>query len=241
MVGAKPRGKGMLRGDLIRENGPIFTGQGEAINGYAADDVRVIIVGNPANTNALITQRNAPDIDPRNFTAMTRLDHNRAMSQIAAKTGTTVNDVTRMTIWGNHSATQYPDLFNARVSGQAAIELIDQAWYESDFIPTVQQRGAAIIKARGASSAASAANAAIDHMRSWALGTDGDDWVSMGVYSDGSYGITEGLIYSFPCRCSGGDWSIVQGADVGEFSQAKMAATEQELVEERDAVQHLLP
>jgi malate dehydrogenase len=241
LVGAMPRKAGMERADLLEANGGIFKPQGEALSRSAKRDVKVLVVGNPANTNALITQRNAPDIDPRNFTAMTRLDHNRAMTQIAQKTGKTVNDVTNMTIWGNHSATQYPDLFNARVSGQAAIELIDQAWYESDFIPTVQQRGAAIIKARGASSAASAANAAIDHMRSWALGTDGDDWVSMGVYSDGSYGITEGLIYSFPCRCSGGDWSIVQGADVGEFSQAKMAATEQELVEERDAVQHLLP
>jgi len=199
------------------------------------------VVGNPANTNALITQRNAPDIDPRNFTAMTRLDHNRAKTQIALKTGRTVNDVTRMTIWGNHSATQYPDLFNARVSGKPAIGLVDQSWYEGEFIPTVQQRGAAIIKARGASSAASAANAAIGHMRSWALGTDGDDWVSMGVYSDGSYGIAEGLIYSFPCRCASGDWSIVQDLEIGEFSRAKMSATEQELTEERDAVQHLLP
>jgi malate dehydrogenase len=172
---------------------------------------------------------------------MTRLDHNRALTQIALKTGTTVNDVSNMTIWGNHSATQYPDLFNARVNGKAAIELVEQEWYESDFIPTVQQRGAAIIKARGASSAASAANAAIGHMRSWALGTEGDDWVSMGVHSDGSYGIAEGLIYSFPCRCADGQWSIVQGVEVGEFSRAKMAATEKELTEERDAVQHLLP
>ena len=191
--------------------------------------------------NALITQRNAPDINPRNFTAMTRLDHNRAMTQIAQKTGKTVNDVKKMTIWGNHSATQYPDLFNAEVAGEKAISLVDQAWYENDFIPTVQQRGAAIIKARGASSAASAANAAIDHMRSWALGTEGDDWVSMGVHSDGSYGIAEGLIYSFPCRCSNGDWEIVQGVDIGEFSRGKMQATEQELAEERDAVKHLLP
>jgi malate dehydrogenase len=172
---------------------------------------------------------------------MTRLDHNRAMTQIAQKTGKTVNDVTNMTIWGNHSATQYPDLFNTLVAGENAINLVEQQWYEDEFIPVVQQRGAAIIKARGASSAASAANAAIGHMRSWALGTEGDDWVSMGVYSDGSYGITEGLIYSFPCRCSNGDWSIVQGAEVSEFSQTKMSATEQELVEERDAVQHLLP
>ena len=240
LVGARPRGPGMERKDLLEANAAIFSVQGKAINDHASRNIKVLVVGNPANTNALITQRNAPDIDPRNFTAMTRLDHNRAMTQIAQKTGTTVNDVTNMTIWGNHSATQYPDLFNTKVKGQAAIELVDQAWYESDFIPTVQQRGAAIIKARGASSAASAANAAIDHMRSWALGTEGDDWVSMGVYSDGSYGIAEGLIYSFPCRCANGDWQIVQGVEVGEFSQAKMAATEQELAEERDAVAHLL-
>ena len=241
LVGARPRGPGMERKDLLEANAAIFSVQGKAINANASKNIKVLVVGNPANTNSLITQRNAPDIDPRNFTAMTRLDHNRAMTQIAQKTGKTVNDVTNMTIWGNHSATQYPDLFNTKVSGEAAINLVNQEWYESDFIPVVQQRGAAIIKARGASSAASAANAAIDHMRSWALGTDGDDWVSMGVYSDGSYGITEGLIYSFPCRCENGDWSIVQGVEVGDFSQAKMAATEQELVEERDAVQHLLP
>jgi malate dehydrogenase len=241
LVGARPRGPGMERKDLLEANAAIFSVQGKAINDSASKSIKVLVVGNPANTNALITQRNAPDIDPRNFTAMTRLDHNRALTQVAIKTGTTVNDVSNMTIWGNHSATQYPDLFNAKVNGKAAIELVDQQWYESDFIPTVQQRGAAIIKARGASSAASAANAASGHMRSWALGTEGEDWVSMGVYSDGSYGIAEGLIYSFPCRCSGGDWSIVQGAEVGEFSQAKMTATEKELSEERDAVKHLLP
>ncbi|MCB1854463.1 MAG: malate dehydrogenase [Halieaceae bacterium] len=241
LVGARPRGPGMERKDLLEANAAIFSVQGKAIDDHASRDIKVLVVGNPANTNALITQRNAPSIDPRNFTAMTRLDHNRAMTQIALKTGTTVNDVTNMTIWGNHSATQYPDLFNARVKGQAAIELVDQDWYEDDFIPTVQQRGAAIIKARGASSAASAANAAIGHMRSWALGTEGDDWVSMGVLSDGSYGIPEGLIYSFPCRCSGGQWSIVAGLEVGEFSRAKMDATAKELGEERDAVQHLLP
>jgi len=240
LVGARPRGPGMERKDLLEANAAIFSVQGKAINDHASRNIKVLVVGNPANTNALITQRNAPDLDPRNFTAMTRLDHNRAMTQIAQKTGTTVNDVTNMTIWGNHSATQYPDLFNARVKGQAAIELVDQTWYEEDFIPTVQQRGAAIIKARGASSAASAANAAIDHMRSWALGTEGDDWVSMGVYSDGSYGVPEGLIYSFPCRCKGGDWEIVQGVEVGEFSRTKMDATAQELSEERDAVAHLL-
>jgi malate dehydrogenase len=241
LVGARPRGPGMERKDLLEANAAIFSVQGKAINNNASKDIRVLVVGNPANTNALITQRNAPDINPRHFTAMTRLDHNRAKTQIAQKTGKTVNDVTHMTIWGNHSATQYPDLFNTRVDGQPAIDLVDQDWYENDFIPTIQQRGAAVIAARGASSAASAANAAIGHMRSWALGTEGDDWVSMGVCSDGSYGITEGLIYSFPCRCSDGEWEIVQDADIGEFSRAKMTATEQELSEERDAVQHLLP
>lgn len=241
LVGARPRGPGMERKDLLEANAAIFSVQGKAIDENASKDIKVLVVGNPANTNALITQRNAPSINPRNFTAMTRLDHNRAMTQIAQKTGKTVNDVTNMTIWGNHSATQYPDLFNAKVSGETASDLVDQEWLESDFIPTVQQRGAAIIKARGASSAASAANAAIDHMRSWALGTEGSDWVSMGVYSDGSYGIQEGLIYSFPCRCSNGDWEIVQGVDVNDFSRAKMQATEQELAEERDGVKHLLP
>jgi malate dehydrogenase len=241
LVGARPRGPGMERKDLLEANAAIFSVQGKAINASASRDIRVLVVGNPANTNALITQRNAPDINPRHFTAMTRLDHNRAKTQIANKTGKTVNDVAHMTIWGNHSATQYPDLFNARVDGQAAIDLVDQDWYENDFIPSIQQRGAAVIAARGASSAASAANAAIGHMRSWALGTEGDDWVSMGVRSDGSYGISEGLIYSFPCRCSDGEWEIVQDADIGEFSRAKMTATEQELSEERDAVQHLLP
>jgi len=241
LVGARPRGPGMERKDLLEANAAIFSVQGKAINNNASKDIRVLVVGNPANTNALITQRNAPDINPRHFTAMTRLDHNRAKTQIAQKTGKTVNDVTHMTIWGNHSATQYPDLFNARVDGESAIDLVDQDWYETDFIPTIQQRGAAVIAARGASSAASAANAAIGHMRSWALGTEGDDWVSMGVCSDGSYGISEGLIYSFPCRCSDGEWEIVQDADIGEFSRARMTATEQELSEERDAVAHLLP
>ena len=241
LVGARPRGPGMERKDLLEANAAIFSVQGKAINDNASKHIKVLVVGNPANTNALITQRNAPDIDPRNFTAMMRLDHNRAKTQIAQKTGKTVNDVTHMTVWGNHSATQYPDLFNASVDGKSAIDLVEQDWYENDFIPTVQQRGAAIIKARGASSAASAANAAIDHVRNWALGTQGDDWVSMGVYSDGSYGITEGLIYSFPCRCADGDWSIVQGVEVGQFSQTRMEATQQELTEERDAVAHLLP
>lgn len=241
LVGARPRGPGMERKDLLEANAAIFSVQGKAIDTVANKNIKVLVVGNPANTNALITQRNAPSIDPRNFTAMTRLDHNRALTQLAQKTGKTIQDVTHMTIWGNHSATQYPDLYNAKVNGQAAMELVEQDWYENDFIPTVQQRGAAIIKARGASSAASAANAAIDHMRTWALGSDEGDWVSMGVYSDGSYGIEEGLIYSFPCTCKDGDWSIVQGVEIGEFSQEKMKATEQELCEERDGVAHLLP
>jgi malate dehydrogenase len=241
LVGARPRGPGMERKDLLEANAAIFSVQGKAINDNACQDIKVLVVGNPANTNALIAQRNAPDIDPRQFTAMTRLDHNRAMSQIANKTGSTINDVTHMTIWGNHSATQYPDLHATKVSGKPAIDMIEQSWYEDDFIPTVQQRGAAIINARGASSAASAANAAIAHMRSWALGTAEGDWVSMGVYSDGSYGIAEGLIYSFPCVCKDGDWDIVQGLEINAFSEGKMRATETELAEERDAVQHLLP
>jgi malate dehydrogenase len=241
LVGARPRGPGMERKDLLEANAAIFSAQGKALNDNASKDIKVLVVGNPANTNSLIAQRNAPDINPRQFTAMTRLDHNRAMSQIANKTGSTINDVTHMTIWGNHSATQYPDLHEAKINGQAAIDMVDQSWYEDDFIPTVQQRGAAIINARGASSAASAANAAIAHMRSWALGTAEGDWVSMGVYSDGSYGIAEGLIYSFPCVCKDGDWEIVQGLEINDFSRAKMTATETELAEERDAVQHLLP
>ncbi|MCG3169868.1 MAG: malate dehydrogenase [Pseudomonadales bacterium] len=241
LVGARPRGPGMERKDLLEANAAIFSVQGKAIDAAAARDIRVLVVGNPANTNALIAQRNAPGIDPRRFTAMTRLDHNRAITQLANRTGNPVTAVTHMTIWGNHSSTQYPDLFNAKVNGKPALELVDRAWYENDFIPTVQQRGAAVIKARGASSAASAANAAIDHMRSWALGTAPGDWVSMGVYSDGSYGIREGLIYSFPCVCKEGEWQIVQGAQINDFSRAKMQATEQELSEERDAVAHLLP
>ncbi len=241
LVGARPRGPGMERKDLLEANAAIFSVQGKAINDSASKNIKVLVVGNPANTNALITQRNAPSIDPRNFTAMMRLDHNRAKTQIAQQTGKPVTDVSNMIVWGNHSATQYPDLFNTEVFGSKAIDQVDMDWYENTFIPTVQQRGAAIIKARGASSAASAANAAIGHMRDWALGTAEGDWVSMGVYSDGSYGITEGLIYSFPCRCDNGQWEIVQGLEVGEFSQARMEATEQELTEERDAVSHLLP
>lgn len=241
LVGARPRGPGMERKDLLEANAAIFSAQGKAINAKASKAIKVLVVGNPANTNSLIAQRNAPDINPRQFTAMTRLDHNRALTQIANKTGTTINDVTHMTIWGNHSATQYPDLHQTQVNGEPAMGMIDQDWYETDFIPTVQQRGAAIINARGASSAASAANAAIAHMRSWALGTAEGDWVSMGVYSDGSYGIAKGLIYSFPCVCKDGDWEIVQGLDINDFSRSKMIATELELTEERDAVQHLLP
>ena len=241
LVGARPRGPGMERKDLLEANAAIFSVQGKAINASADRDIRVLVVGNPANTNALITQRNAPDINPRQFTAMTRLDHNRALSQLAQKTGKTVNDVTNMTVWGNHSATQYPDIHHAKVAGKAALSLIEQSWYESEFIPTVQQRGAAIIDARGASSAASAANAAISHMRTWTKGTADGDWTSMSVYSDGSYGIAEGLIYSFPCRCKNGEWGIVQGLDVNAFSRARMQATEQELIEERDGVKHLLP
>ena len=241
LVGARPRGPGMERKDLLEANAAIFSAQGKAINDHANPAIKVLVVGNPANTNALIAQRNAPSINPRQFTAMTRLDHNRAMSQIADKAGKTINEVKQMTIWGNHSATQYPDIHHSTVDGKLAIDLVDQQWYEDQFIPTVQQRGAAIIKARGASSAASAANAAIAHMNSWALGTDTNDWVSMGVYSDGSYGITEGLIYSFPCTCQDGDWKIVQGLEINDFSREKMSATENELNEEKEGVAHLLP
>ena len=242
LVGARPRGPGMERKDLLEANAAIFSAQGKALNDVASRDVKVLVVGNPANTNALIAQRNAPDLDPRNFTAMTRLDHNRAIAQLAGKTDSTVNDVKKMIIWGNHSSTQYPDLTAATVNGKPALDLVDRDWYENTYIPEVQQRGAAIIKARGASSAASAANAAIAHMRTWALGSDENDWVSMGVDSNGEYGIAEGLIYSFPVTCKNGDWSIVDGVDVSsDFSKEKMAATEQELSEERDAVAHLLP
>ena len=240
LVGARPRGPGMERKDLLEANAAIFSAQGKAINGHASKDIKVLVVGNPANTNALIAQRNAPDIDPRNFTAMMRLDHNRSLSQLATKTGKHSTDVRNVVVWGNHSATQYPDLHQATVDGTPALDLIDMDWYENDFIPTVQQRGAAIIKARGLSSAASAANAAVDHMRDWALGSAEGDIVSMGIYSDGSYGIEEGLIYSFPCVCKNGDWEIVQGYEINDFSRAKMEATEQELREERDAVAHLL-
>jgi malate dehydrogenase len=240
LVGARPRGPGMERKDLLEANAAIFGVQGKAINAVASRDIKVLVVGNPANTNALITQRNAPDIEPRQFTAMTRLDHNRAKTQLAQRMNSTVNDIRQMIIWGNHSATQYPDLHHALVSGNSAMKDLNMEWYNDTFIPTVQQRGAAIIEARGASSAASAANAAIDHMRSWALGTAEDDWVSMGVISDGSYDIEPGLIYSFPCRCRDGQWEIVQGLEISPFSREKMDATALELTEERDAVAHLL-
>lgn len=241
LVGARPRGPGMERKDLLEANAAIFSVQGKAINDHADKNIKVLVVGNPANTNALIAQRNAPSIDPRQFTAMTRLDHNRAMTQLAQKLECGISDVTQMTIWGNHSSTQYPDLFHTLVKGEVAVERVEQSWLEATFIPDVQQRGAAIIKARGASSAASAANAAIFHMRDWALGSAENDWVSMGVYSDGSYDIEEGLIYSFPCVCKNGEWEIVQGLTIDEFSRARMTQTEQELKEERDAVKSLLP
>ena len=240
LVGARPRSKGMERKDLLEANGGIFKPQGEALSNNAASDVKILVVGNPANTNSLIAMHNAPKIPNERFTAMTRLDHNRAMAQLATKTGTTVNDITKMTIWGNHSATQYPDLFHAEVNGKNAAALVDdQAWLENDFIPTVQQRGAAIIEARGLSSAASAANAAIDHMRNWALGTPAGDWVSMAIPSDGSYGVPEGLISSFPVTCSGGEYEIVQGLDIDEFSRVRIDASTAELAEERDAVREL--
>ena len=240
LVGARPRGPGMERKDLLEANGAIFTVQGRALNDHASRGVKVLVVGNPANTNALIAMRSAPDLDPRQFTAMMRLDHNRAISQLAAKTGSSVPAIRRMTVWGNHSSTQYPDITHALVDGRPAPELVDQAWLEGDFIPTVQQRGAAIIAARGASSAASAASAAIDHMRSWALGTADGDWVSMGIPSDGSYGIEQGIIYSFPVTCRDGRYQIVQDLAVSAFSRGRMDATAKELLEERDAVQHLL-
>jgi malate dehydrogenase len=240
LVGARPRGPGMERKDLLLANAQIFSAQGKALNEVADRNVRVLVVGNPANTNALIARANAPQLNPRNFTAMTRLDHNRALSQLAEKTGTHVNDIKRMTIWGNHSATQYPDLSHTTVAGKAAKTLVDQAWIESYFIPTVQQRGAAVIKARGSSSAASAASAALDHVRTWFSGTADGDWVSMGVPSDGSYGIPEGVIYSYPVTCKGGEYSIVQGLAVDDFSRGKMAATDKELREERDGVKDLL-
>ena len=237
LVGSRPRTKGMERGELLEANGAIFTAQGKALNESAAADVRVLVVGNPANTNALIAMRNAPDIPDERFTAMTRLDHNRAIAQLAARTGSAVDAITRMTIWGNHSATQYPDIFHAQVDGRAAAEVVDdQSWLENDFIPTVQQRGAAIIAARGSSSAASAASAAIDHVHDWVSGSAQGDWVSMAVPSDGSYGVPEGLMSSFPCVCSAGAYDIVQGLDIDDFSRGRIDASVAELGEERDAV-----
>jgi malate dehydrogenase len=240
LVGARPRGPGMERKDLLEANAQIFSVQGKAINDHANRDIRVLVVGNPANTNALIASANAPDIDAANFTAMTRLDHNRATSQLAKKTGKHVDDVQQMIIWGNHSATQYPDINHASVAGQSALELVDQDWFSTNFIPDVQQRGAAIIKARGASSAASAASAAIDHMHDWAMGTPQDDWVSMAIPADGSYGIEPGVIYSYPVRISGGKYEIVQGLEISDFSRERMQATETELREERAAIESLL-
>jgi malate dehydrogenase len=240
LVGARPRGPGMERKDLLEANAAIFSVQGKAINDHASRDIRVLVVGNPANTNALIASSNAPDIDTANFTAMTRLDHNRAIAQLAQKTDSHVSDVQRMIIWGNHSATQYPDISHASVSGRPARELVDGSWLTDEFIPVVQQRGAAIIKARGASSAASAASAAIDHVRDWALGTNGDDWVSMAIPADGSYGIAPGVFYSYPVRCKGGSYEIVQGLEIDDFSRSRMDATDAELREERAAIESLL-
>ncbi|HET8589191.1 MAG TPA: malate dehydrogenase [Nakamurella sp.] len=239
LVGARPRTAGMERGDLLSANGGIFKPQGEAINAGAADDIKVLVVGNPANTNALIAAGHAPDVPKSRFSAMTRLDQNRAMSQVSAKLGVPVSEVTRMTIWGNHSATQYPDLFHAEVGGRPVADQVDRDWLENTFIPTVAKRGAAIIEARGASSAASAASAAIDHMRSWVLGTPADDWVSAAIVSDGSYGVPEGLVSSFPVTSTGGDWQIVQGLEIDEFSRGKIDASVAELIGERDAVRDL--
>ena len=239
LVGSRPRTAGMERSDLLEANAAIFSVQGKALNDHASRNVKVLVVGNPANTNCLIAQRNAPDLAPRNFTAMTRLDHNRAVAQLAAKAGCSVAEIAGLAIWGNHSTTMYPDVYHASAAGRVALGLVDKGWVENDFIPLVQKRGAAIIAARGASSAASAANAAIDHMRDWALGTDAV--VSMGVYSDGSYGIAEGLIFSFPVTCADGDWRLVEELDIDPFSRKRLAATEAELIEERDAVAHLLP
>ena len=240
LVGARPRGPGMERKDLLLANAQIFSAQGKALDAVADRSLRVLVVGNPANTNALIASRNAPGLDRRNFTAMTRLDHNRALSQLAAKTGAHVNDIKRMTIWGNHSATQYPDVSHAQVKGKPAKDLVDQSWIEQQFIPTVQQRGAAVIKARGSSSAASAASAAIDHVRTWVLGTAAGDWTSMAIASDGSYGIEEGLVYSYPVTCSNGAFQIVQKLPIEDFSRKRMDLSAAELREERDGVRELL-
>jgi malate dehydrogenase len=240
LVGARPRGPGMERKDLLLENARIFSAQGKSLNANADRKVKVLVVGNPANTNALIALSNAPDLDHARFTAMTRLDHNRALSQLAAKTGASITEMRQMTIWGNHSATQYPDISHCTVAARPASSLVDEAWVRDEFIPTVQQRGAAIIKARGASSAASAASAAIDHVRDWTLGSADGDWVSMAVPSDGSYGIAPGVVYSFPVRCRGGRYEIVQGLELSEFSRERMQASEAELLEERDGVRDLI-
>ena len=240
LVGAKPRGLGMERADLLAANGGIFKVQGKAINDHASRDVKVLVVGNPANTNAWTCMVSAPEVNPRQFTAMTRLDHNRAVAQLAAKTNSTVSEIKQVTIWGNHSTTQYPDLSQTLVKGKAALSSVDRAWYENEYIPRVAKRGAEIIDARGASSAASAANAALEHMRDWALGTAADDWTSMGIPSDGSYGIEKGLMYSFPVRCTNGDYAIVQGLAIDDFSRKRMQATENELKEERAAIQKLV-
>ncbi len=240
LVGAKPRGPGMERSDLLLGNAKIFSVQGKALNDHAKRDVRVVVVGNPANTNALIAMKNAPDLNPKNFTAMTRLDHNRALSQLGEKTGTHVSKLRHMIIWGNHSTTQYPDINHTLVDGKPALDLVPHEWVESEFIPTVQKRGAAIIKARGASSAASAASAAIDHMHDWILGTKEGDWVSMAVPSDGSYGIKEGVVFSFPVTCANGEYTIVQGLEINAASQARLDATDKELRSERAAVEDLL-
>jgi malate dehydrogenase len=240
LVGARPRGPGMERKDLLLANAQIFSAQGKALDAVADRNVRVLVVGNPANTNSMIAMKNAPGLNARNFTAMVRLDHNRALSQLAEKTGTHVTDLRKVTIWGNHSSTQYPDVHHATVQGKPALSLVDGAWYKEQFIPTVQQRGAAIIKARGASSAASAASAAIDHIHDWVMGTPEGDWVSMGIPSDGSYGIPEGVIYGYPVTCKDGEYQIVQGLAVNEFSRARMDATYKELLEERDGVKDLL-
>jgi malate dehydrogenase len=240
LVGARPRGPGMERKDLLLENAKIFSAQGKALDTHASRDVRVLVVGNPANTNSLIAQRNAPSLPRNRFTAMTRLDHNRGLAQLTEKSGAAITQVKKVIIWGNHSATQYPDLHHATVGGKPALSLVDPAWFKDSFIPTVQQRGAAIIKARGTSSAASAASAAIDHVHDWMLGTPAGDWVSMAVPSDGSYGIPEGVIYSYPVTCKSGEYSIVQGLDVNDFSRGKMQATHRELLEERDGVKDLI-
>ncbi len=240
LVGARPRGPGMERADLLLSNAEIFSVQGRALNEHAKRDVKVLVVGNPANTNALIAMKNAPDLDPRRFMAMMRLDHNRALAMLAARVRRPVGAIRNLTVWGNHSTTQYPDLHHALVDGKAALELVEQDWYENEFIPGVAKRGAEIIKARGASSAASAANAILDHARDWAFGTPENDWTSMAVAADGSYGIPEGIVYSFPVTCSGGDYEIVRGLDINEFSRMRMEETRAELERERDAIKHLL-